>query len=191
MEELLWLKKVVNPDHVWFADDIFGLKPGWIGHFDEHVTAANAKVPFKCLSRVDLLLKEDNVAHLRHAGCETVWVGAESGSQKVLDAMEKGTTVQQIRRASNLLHKEGIRVGFFLQYGYPGETREDIDQTLRMVKECKPDEIGVSVSYPLPGTRFYEQVKHELEIKKNWVDSGDLDLMYQGTYSPDFYRGLH
>jgi anaerobic magnesium-protoporphyrin IX monomethyl ester cyclase len=191
VEELLLLKQTGNPDHVWFADDIFGLKPGWISHFDEAVNAAHAKIPFKCLSRVDLLLKENNIAHLRHAGCETVWVGAESGSQKVLDAMEKGTTVPQIHRASTLLHEAGIRVGFFLQYGYPGETRDDIEQTLSMVKQCKPDEIGISVSYPLPGTRFYERVKNDLENKENWVDSGDLDLMFHGTYSPDFYRALH
>jgi anaerobic magnesium-protoporphyrin IX monomethyl ester cyclase len=148
-------------------------------------------IPFKCLSRVDLLLKEDNIRHLRNAGCQTVWVGAESGSQKILDAMEKGTTVEQIYESASLLHQHGIRVGFFLQYGYPGEEREDIDKTLRMVRECAPDEIGISVSYPLPGTKFYDQVRRELAAKQNWVDSGDLDMMFQGTYSREFYRVLH
>jgi anaerobic magnesium-protoporphyrin IX monomethyl ester cyclase len=191
VEEMLWLQQVARPDHIWFADDIFGLKPGWISHFDEIVNARDARIPFKCLSRVDLLLKEDNICHLKNAGCQTVWVGAESASQHVLDAMEKGTTVEQIYEATALLHRNNINVGFFLQYGYPGETREDIERTLQMVKDCKPDEIGVSVSYPLPGTRFYERVKHDLEGKKNWVDSGDLEMMFQGTYSPDFYRVLH
>jgi radical SAM superfamily enzyme YgiQ (UPF0313 family) len=105
--------------------------------------------------------------------------------------MEKGTTIEQIYEASSLLHQHGIRVGFFLQYGYPGEMREDIDKTLRMVHECAPDEIGISVSYPLPGTKFHEQVRRELASKQNWVDSGDLDMMFQGTFSPDFYRVLH
>jgi anaerobic magnesium-protoporphyrin IX monomethyl ester cyclase len=191
VEEMLWLRQVARPAHIWFADDIFGLKPGWIAQFDEIVNSRDAKTPFKCLSRVDLLLKEDNIRHLKSAGCQTVWVGAESASQHVLDAMEKGTTVEQIYEATALLHRNDIRVGFFLQYGYPGETREDIERTLQMVKDCKPDEIGISVSYPLPGTRFYERVKHELEGKQNWVDSGDLDMMFQGTYSPDFYRVLH
>jgi len=189
--EMKFLKEFANPDHLWFADDIFGLKPGWVTTFDEVVNRENAKIPFKCLSRVDLLLKEDNIRHLKHAGCETVWVGAESGSQKILDAMEKGTTVEQIYEATALLHKAEIRVGFFLQFGYPGETRQDIEKTLRVVKECEPDEIGISVSYPLPGTKFYDRVKAELGPKQNWIDSHDLDLMFAGEYQPDFYRMLH
>ncbi len=191
VEEMTFLRKFAKPDHIWFADDIFGLKPGWVTKFDETVNLENAKIPFKCLSRVDLLLKEDNIQHLKNAGCQTVWVGAESGSQKVLDAMEKGTTIEQIDQATALLHRIGIRVGFFLQFGYPGETKNDIEKTLQMVKECKPDEIGVSISYPLPGTKFYDRVKTQLGEKQNWVDSDDLDLMFAGEYSPDFYRTLH
>ena len=191
VQEMLFLKETANPDHIWFADDIFGLKPGWITEFDEAVNRTGAKIPFKCLSRVDLLLKEDNIRHLKSAGCRTIWIGAESGSQKILDAMEKGTTVEEIHAATELLHRIGIRVGFFLQFGYPGETRGDIDKTLQMVKRCRPDDIGVSVSYPLPGTPFYERVKAQLGDKQNWVDSQDLHLMFSGEYPADFYRVLH
>jgi radical SAM superfamily enzyme YgiQ (UPF0313 family) len=185
------LKETINPDHLWFCDDIFGLKPGWVQEFSHEVVAHDAVIPFKCLGRVDLLLKENTIGALRRAGCQTVWVGAESGSQKILDAMDKGTTVAQIYEASRKLKESGIRVGFFLQYGYPGETLEDIDLTLRMVKECDPDEIGVSVSYPLPGTRFYDRVRQEMGEKQNWTDSQDLAMMFTGTYTPDFYRTLH
>jgi anaerobic magnesium-protoporphyrin IX monomethyl ester cyclase len=191
VEEMAALRDLAQPDHLWFADDIFGLRPGWIARFDELVRSRDVVIPFKCLSRVDLLLKEDNVRHLKSAGCRTVWVGAESGSQKILDAMEKGTTVGQIYEASSLLHRSGIKVGFFLQYGYSGETREDIDKTLRMVHDCAPDEIGISISYPLPGTKFHDQVRRDLVSKQNWVDSGDLDMMFQGTFEPEFYRVLH
>lgn len=191
VEEMKHLKSSLRPDHIWFADDIFGLKPGWVARFDEVVNREDARIPFKCLSRVDLLLHGETIRHLHHAGCETVWVGAESGSQKILDAMEKGTTVDDIYRASSMLRAHGIRVGFFLQYGYPGETRIDIERTLQMVRDCKPDEIGISVSYPLPGTKFYDRVKEELQEKQNWVDSGDLAMMFHGTYSPPFYRALH
>jgi anaerobic magnesium-protoporphyrin IX monomethyl ester cyclase len=191
VEEMRWLREIAQPDHIWFADDIFGLKPGWISRFDEVVKEQDVSIPFKCLSRVDLLLKEDNIRHLRSAGCKTVWVGAESGSQKILDAMEKGTTVEQIQAATRLLHTHDINVGFFLQYGYPGETLDDIEKTLEMVRRFRPDEIGISVSYPLPGTKFYERVRQELQRKQNWTDSGDLDLMFLGTYPPDFYRILH
>ena len=191
VDEMLAIRATVNPDHIWFCDDIFGLKPGWVERFSREVVARNAAIPFKCLARVDLLLKENTVEHLRRAGCTSVWVGAESGSQKILDAMEKGTTVAQIYEARQRLGAAGIRVGFFLQYGYPGETQEDIALTLRMVRECRPDDIGISVSYPLPGTKFYAMVGKSLGDKQNWVDSQDLDLMFAGEYAPDFYRALH
>ena len=191
VKEMKYLNATVRPDHLWITDDIFGLKPGWIARFDELINQTGAFIPFKCLSRVDLLLKEGTIRHLKRAGCVTVWVGAESGSQKVLDAMEKGTTVAQIYEATIKLHAVGIRVGFFLQFGYPGETWDDIEKTLEMIRVCQPDEIGISVSYPLPGTSFYNRVEAELAKKQNWVDSGDLDLMFAGIYSPAFYRRLH
>jgi radical SAM superfamily enzyme YgiQ (UPF0313 family) len=191
VEEMLEVRETVRPDHLWFCDDIFGLKPGWVAAFADEVVRRNAAIPFKCLARVDLLLKENAVEHLRRAGCATVWVGAESGSQKILDAMEKGTTVEQIHEAARRLKSAGIRTGFFLQYGYPGETREDIARTLEMVRTALPDEIGVSVSYPLPGTPFYENVRAQMQGKQNWTDSQDLAMMFAGTYPADFYRALH
>jgi radical SAM superfamily enzyme YgiQ (UPF0313 family) len=191
VREMKLLRQIANPDHIWFADDIFGLKPGWVATFDEVVNRENAIIPFKCLSRADLLLKENNIRHLKNAGCQTVWIGAESGSQRILDAMEKGTTIGQIHESTEILHRTGIRVGFFLQFGYPGEKKEDIEKTLQIVHDCSPDEIGVSISYPLPGTRFYDSVKAQLGTKQNWVNSEDLDLMFAGEYHPDFYRTLH
>jgi anaerobic magnesium-protoporphyrin IX monomethyl ester cyclase len=189
--ELRWLKETYAPDHIWFVDDIMGLKPGWIERFADLVEEYDARVPFKCLNRVDLLLRGNTISALKRAGARTVWVGAESGSQKILDAMEKGTKVEQIYETSRRLHDVGIEVGFFLQFGYPGETRDDIEQTLQMVRDCRPDDIGMSVSYPLPGTSFHERVKHELGVKQNWLDSNDLAMLYHGTYSTEFYRQLH
>ena len=191
VDEMLLLRAKFQPDHLWFCDDIFGLRPGWVREFSREVVRRGAVIPFKCLARVDLLLKDDMIDDLRRAGCTSVWVGAESGSQKILDAMEKGTTVEQIYEASRRLKSAGIATGFFLQYGYPGETREDIERTLAMVHDCRPDDIGISVSYPLPGTKFYDNVRNSLGEKKNWVDSQDLDLMYHGEFPPDFYRALH
>ena len=188
--EIKSLKKSLKPDHVEFADDIFGLKPDWIEQFAQLVDAQNAQIPFKCLLRADLLT-DSTVAALARAGCRTVWMGAESGSQKILNAMEKGTRVEQIYSAADRLHRAGIAVGFFLQFGYSGEDRTDIEKTLQMVRDCAPDDIGISVSYPLPGTKFYERVKAELGQKQNWIDSADLAMMYRGTYSTEFYRVLH
>jgi anaerobic magnesium-protoporphyrin IX monomethyl ester cyclase len=190
VEEIAWLKTTYRPDHLWIADDIFGLKPGWIERFADLITRRQAVVPFKCLLRADGVT-ETIAAALQKAGCQTAWIGAESGSQRILDAMEKGTRIDQIRDAARRLHAHGIDVGFFLQFGYPGETLEDIELTRQMLRDCRPDDIGVSVSYPLPGTRFYDRVKAQLGEKQNWVDSDDLAMMYRGTYHPDFYRVLH
>ncbi len=188
--ELFWLKETYAPDHITFADDIFGLKPGWIERFAAEVERLGAHTPFKCLLRVDLI-KRDVPSALKRAGCETVWVGAESGSQKILDAMDKGTTVEQIYTAAQSLHEAGVNIAFFLQFGYPGEEWEDIERTLKMVRECEPDDIGMSVSYPLPGTKFYNNVQSQLGDKQNWSDSADLAMMYRGTFSTQFYRHLH
>jgi anaerobic magnesium-protoporphyrin IX monomethyl ester cyclase len=188
--EMAWLKKTFHPDHLWIADDIFGLKPGWIERFAALLRERDAAIPFKCLLRADQVTAGVAGA-LKAAGCQTAWIGAESGSQRILDAMEKGTRVDQIVEAARLLRAAGVDVGFFLQFGYPGETREDIDLTLEMVRACAPDDIGVSVSYPLPGTTFYQRVQAQLGQKQNWVDSNDLAMMYHATYVPDFYRALH
>ena len=142
-------------------------------------------------SRVDLLLKEDSIDALALAGLDEVWVGAESGSQKILDAMDKGTQVEQIYEATRLLKNRGVRVAFFLQFGYIDEQWEDIKKTIQMVMDLAPDDIGISVSYPLPETKFYEMVKSQLKEKQNWTDSDDLAMMYQATFSPEFYKRLH
>jgi anaerobic magnesium-protoporphyrin IX monomethyl ester cyclase len=188
--EMKWLKETYHPDHIWFADDILGLKPGWIEKFAALVHETDAVIQFKCLQRADLV-SERSAAALKAAGCKTVWIGAESGSQKILDAMDKGDKVEDIYRAARLLHAQNIQVGFFLQFGYSGEDWSDIQRTLQMVRDCMPDDIGISVSYPLPGTKFFERVKIELGDQQNWVDSEDLAMLYRGTFPTEFYRILH
>ncbi len=189
--EMKWLKETYHPNHIWFADDILGLKPGWIPRFADALHAQDSLIPFKCLSRADLLTRRGEVEAFARAGAQTVWMGAESGSQKILDAMDKGTRVEQIHEAARRLKQAGIRVGFFLQFGYPGETREDIEKTIQLVRDCDPDDIGVSVSYPLPGTKFFNAVSEQLGEKQNWQDSQDLAMLYQGAFSTEFYRKLH
>ena len=191
VNEIEMLLNKYKPDHFWMSDDIFGLKPGWVQAFRDDVKKKKLAFKYKIQSRVDLLLEEDNIDALAQSGAETIWVGAESGSQKILDAMDKGTTVKQIEGATLLLKQKGIRVAFFLQFGYLGETQEDIDATLQMVLKLMPDEIGISVSYPLPGTVFYENVKGMLKEKQNWSDSDDLSMMYQSTFSSSYYKKLH
>ncbi len=191
VEELTMLKEKFHFDHIWFCDDIFGLKPGWVHEFADLVEKEKLSFTFKMQGRVDLMLQENNIRDLARAGCSNVWMGAESGSQKILDAMDKGTTVQQIYDATQLLKEHGINPSFFIQFGYPGETKEDIEKTIQMINELLPHEIGISVSYPLPGTIFFEKVQHELKEKTNWTDSDELALMFRNTYQPAFYKQLH
>jgi radical SAM superfamily enzyme YgiQ (UPF0313 family) len=191
VEELKMLKEKFRFDHIWFCDDIFGLKPGWVRAFADRVQQEKLQFRFKIQARADLLLQEDTIKDLARAGCHNIWMGAESGSQKVLDAMDKGTTVEQIYQATTLLKQHGLHPSFFIQFGYPGETKEDIAKTIRMIKDLLPYEMGISVSYPLPGTVFYERVKADLKVKSNWTDSDDLYLMIQNTYQPAFYKQLH
>lgn len=191
VRELKQLQDQYKVDHIWFCDDIFGLKPGWVRAFADAVRQEGVSLRFKIQSRADLLLEEDNIRDLARAGCESVWMGAESGSQKILDAMDKGTTVAQIAQATRLLKQHGIKPCFFIQFGYLGETKEDIRLTIRMIKELLPHDIGISISYPLPGTGFYENVKASLGPKSNWTDSDELALLFRNTYPPAYYKQLH
>jgi anaerobic magnesium-protoporphyrin IX monomethyl ester cyclase len=190
-DEIAWLKTTFAPDHLWFADDILGLKPGWIQQFATEIESRKIRIPFKSLNRADLVINGDTAAALARAGAQAIWLGAESGSQSILDAMEKGTTVAQIGEATLRLRAVGVKVGFFLQFGYPGETLTDIEQTLQLVRDCSPDDIGISVSYPLPGTKFHTAVREQLGRQQNWIDSEDLAMLYHGNYSTAFYRKLH
>lgn len=191
VKHIQYLQKNYQVSRFWMCDDIFGLTPGWVQSFNQELKKTNTKLNYYIQSRVDLLLKEDTIEALSESGLEEVWVGAESGSQSILDAMDKGTKVEEIYKATQLLKEKNIRVAFFIQFGYLGETKKDISETIKMIKELIPDDLGVSVSYPLPGTKFYEKVKDDLKFKANWTDSDDLAMMFKGTYNSKYYRKLH
>ncbi|HLY52102.1 MAG TPA: radical SAM protein [Steroidobacteraceae bacterium] len=188
-KEMAYLKRSFRPDHIWFADDIFGFRVDWIQEFTRVLEAEDGAVPFTIQTRADLLSERMALA-LRAAGCREAWIGAESGSQRVLDAMNKGTKVSEIAAARARLKAAGIRVGFFIQLGYLGEDLPDILATRELLETTLPDDVGVSVSYPLPGTRFYELVRAQLGHKTHWSDSGDLAMMFRGTYTSEFYRAI-
>ena len=185
--EMTHLKRFFQPDHIWFADDIFGFRVDWVMDFAAAVRDADGSIPFTIQTRADLI-SERMAQVLYSAGCREVWLGAESGSQRILDAMNKGTTVQEILTARARLKAVGIRVGFFIQLGYIGEELPDIIATRDLISAAQPDDIGVSVSYPLPGTKFHELVREQLRDKTHWRDSDDLAMMFRGTYTSEFYR---
>jgi anaerobic magnesium-protoporphyrin IX monomethyl ester cyclase len=186
-EELRRMKDEIAPDHVWFADDIFGMTPDWIQAFAEQVKRLDARLPFTMQSRVNLMMPAVAAA-LHEAGAHEVWLGVESGSQRVLDAMDKGSHVDSARVATRNLRQAGIRACWFLQLGYPPEDWDDILLTRALVREERPDDVGVSVAYPLPGTVFHQRLTAELGQQRNWRDTGELAMLFRGTFDTEFYR---
>lgn len=187
--EMRYLKTEYGADHIWFADDIFGFRSDWVLEFADTLAADSGGTPFTIQLRADLA-GPAMAAALKKAGCREVWIGAESGSQKILDAMNKGTRTETIIGARRSLGDVGIRVGFFLMLGYLHETLDDILATRELISLAKPDDVGVSVAYPLPGTKFHEAVQRQLGEKKNWQESNDLEMMFSGTYTTEFYRAV-
>jgi radical SAM superfamily enzyme YgiQ (UPF0313 family) len=188
-EEMELLKVRAGVQHIWFGDDVFALNQHWVQQFAEEVTKRDAAIPFKIQSRADLM-SEQTVQHLKAAGCAEVWMGVESGAQAVLNAMDKGLSLSSVIVARRRLKEAGIRACFFLQFGYPGETWVELQETIAFVRETRPDDIGISFSYPLPGTVFYERVRTQLGQKRNWTDSDDLCIMFKAAYETDFYRAV-
>jgi anaerobic magnesium-protoporphyrin IX monomethyl ester cyclase len=186
-DELSALKADVGPDHIWFADDIFGMTAEWIESFAEEVRKRDAAIPFTIQSRANLITAPVAAA-LARAGAAEVWLGIESGSQRILDAMDKGSRVEMARTATRNLRAVRIRVGWFLQLGYPPEDWEDILLTRDLEREEAPDEVGVSVAYPLPGTLFHERIVAELGPRRNWRDTDELAMLFEGTFDTAFYR---
>jgi anaerobic magnesium-protoporphyrin IX monomethyl ester cyclase len=187
--EIRELKEMYGVQHIWFGDDVFALNHHWVQDFANEIEAMHCALPFKIQSRADLMT-HTTVAGLKRAGCVEIWMGVESGSQKVLDAMDKGLRVSDVVTARSRLADEGIRACYFLQFGYPGETWEDIQQTIALVRHTRPDDIGISFSYPLPGTVFYERVQEQIGAKRNWTDSDDLCVMFRAAYQDNFYMAL-
>jgi radical SAM superfamily enzyme YgiQ (UPF0313 family) len=187
--ELHLLKTRFGVEHIWFSDDIFALDRRWIEVFADAVESHGDPLPFKIQSRADLL-SEATVQALGRAGCTEVWMGVESGSEKVLSAMSKGLNIAAVHAARRHLAAAGIRACFFLQFGYPGEGWPEVCETIDLVRQTRPDDIGVSVSYPLPGTVFYDRVQQQLGAKRNWTDSDDLCTIHTAAYQDKFYHAL-
>lgn len=186
-EEMCLIKEHYRPDQLRIVDDVMGIDRKWVRTWHAAVLARDATIPFECLSRVDLM-DEEMVRLLREAGCIRIAFGAESGSQKVLDAMNKGTTVEQIRRAAELCRRHGIETYFYIMLGYPGEEWADICKTVDLLKETRPEQFSSTIAYPLPGTDFHDEVKHRLLDAPNWDYTAENRLLFQRKYSTRFYR---
>jgi radical SAM superfamily enzyme YgiQ (UPF0313 family) len=187
--EIHELKTLLGVEHIWFGDDVFALDRHWVEAFARVVESHGEVVPFKIQSRADLM-NDATVSALKRAGCAEIWMGVESGSQKILDEMKKGLKLSAVYAARERLAAAGIRACYFLQFGYLGEGWPEICETVQLVRRTRPDDIGISLSYPLPGTGFFERVQAQLGRKRNWTDSDDLCTIHVASYTDDFYHAL-
>ncbi len=185
--EVEWILERYHPEMLWMADDVFTIHPGWVLRYTEEMKRRRLRVPFECITRADRLNPRMAEA-LAELGCFRVWIGSESGSQRILDAMERGVTVEQVQEAVRLCREQGIQTGIFLMWGYEGEELSDIEATIEHVKACAPDVFLTTVSYPIKGTPYYDEVAPRLVQIENWTDSTDRDLEIAGRHSKRYYE---
>jgi len=186
-DELEWLIKRYQPQMAWMADDVFTIHHGWLFQYAGELKRRCVKLPFECISRADRLNLQV-VETLAEMGCFRVWIGSESGSQRILDAMERGVTVEEVQTAVALCRSVGIKTGMFLMWGYEGEDLSDIEATVEHVKKSDPDIFFTTVAYPIKGTPYFSEVADRVENPKAWSESSDREFRVRRRHSRQFYR---
>ncbi|MCC6612681.1 MAG: B12-binding domain-containing radical SAM protein [Anaerolineae bacterium] len=185
-DELLWIKERYNPDLIWYADDVFAINARWLFRYAEALKERGVRIPFECISRADRL-NEDVVRTLAEMGCYRLWNGSESGSQKVLDAMQRKVQVEDVQAKTRLLKQHGIQTGMFIMLGYDGEQMTDITATVAHLKQCDPDIFLTTVAYPIKGTPYHAKIESDIYTGKAWDQRSDRDLDVKGRYTRRFY----
>jgi anaerobic magnesium-protoporphyrin IX monomethyl ester cyclase len=187
-DEVQWIVERYAPDQVWYADDVFTISHPWLATYTAELKKRGIHKPFETITRADRLQTTNSAALLRELGCYRIWIGSESGSQKILDAMERGVSVEQVRKACRLAHEHGIQVGMFLMWGYEGEELEDIAATVEHVKITNPDIFFTTVSYPIKGTGYFDKVRERVQAPMAWSESTDRDYVIAGRHGRDYYK---
>jgi anaerobic magnesium-protoporphyrin IX monomethyl ester cyclase len=186
--EMRWIVDRYAPDQVWYADDVFTISHPWMQSYLVELRQRGIHRPFETITRADRLQTGDSARMLADLGCYRIWIGSESGSQKILDAMERGVSVAQVRQACRLAQAHGIQVGMFLMWGYEGEELEDIAATVEHVKASNPDIFFTTVSYPIKGTGYFDKVRDRVELPVDWAVASDRDHVVGGRHGRDYYR---
>jgi len=186
VDEVEWLLQEYTPDMVWVSDDVFTINYDWLRRYAAEMRLRNLHIPFECISRADRL-NEEMLDLLAELGCFRIWIGSESGSQRLLDSMDRGVKVEQVQRAIAMSRERNIQSGMFLMWGYEGEEMEDIEATVRHVSTSKPDIFFTTVSYPIKGTPYYKQIENKLVQLKPWNESSDREIMIAGRHSRAYY----
>lgn len=186
--ELEHIVETYRPDQVWYADDVFTISHPWLFNYAKELKRRNLRMPFETISRADRMMKDEVLQTLADMGCYRIWIGSESGSQRVLDGMERGVKVEQVIWAARAAKRHGIQVGMFLMWGYPGEKIEDIAATVELVKKCQPDIHLTTVAYPIKNTGYFHKAGDSVHLGKQWSDATDRDYRIKGRHSRVYYR---
>lgn len=186
-DEVLYLKERYNPDRLWYADDVFAINRRWFFQYAEALKKRGVRIPFECISRADRL-DDQVIAALADMGCFRLWNGSESGSQRILDAMQRRVQAEEVRAVTHRLRAHGIETGMFIMLGYDGEEIIDLRETLAHLKSANPDIFLTTVAYPIKGTPFYQQVADRIVTDRDWETYSDRDLTIVGRRSRRFYQ---
>ncbi len=186
-EEVAWIESNYDVDSIWFVDDVFTVSHKWLAEFAAEVKQRGIRIKFECITRADRL-NEEVIGLLKAAGCFRVWIGAESGSQKIIDLMDRRVEVEQVREMIRLARRKGLQAGTFIMVGYPGETKEDIYETVKHLKLSDPDFFTITVAYPIKGTPLYEEVEERFITNLPWDSSTDRDIDFIRTYKREYYN---
>lgn len=187
VEEILFIKENYNPDRIWFVDDVFTISHKWLKEFTELLVKKNAVIPYEIITRADRM-SDEVISMLKQSGCFRIWIGAESGSQKIIDAMDRRVEVKQVREMIIKSKEAGIEAGTFIMLGYPGETKADILETINHLKISAPSFYTITVAYPIKGTPLHEEIKNEITSITNWETDTDREVDFKRTHSKKFYE---
>lgn len=186
--EVEYIRDTYHPEQVWYADDVFTIHHGWLQSYAAELKRRGLRLPFETISRADRMMKEETLATLAEMGCYRIWIGSESGSQRILDSMQRGVKVEQVQWATQAAQRYGIQVGMFLMWGYDGETLEDIEATIEHVKKANPDIFFTTVSYPIKNTPYFHAVADRVHLPKSWEEASDRDYVIAGRHSRAYYK---
>ena len=186
VEELMLLKETYNPDAIWFVDDVFTVSHKWINDFYREMKSIKLKIPFEIITRAERL-NDAILNQLKEIGCFRIWIGAESGSQKVIDAMDRRVEINVVKEAIQKTNQIGIETGTFIMLGYPGETENDINETIQYLKEANPTHYTITVAYPIKGTSLYNEIEDKITAQPNWETSTDREIGFKRTYNRKYY----
>lgn len=185
-DEIEWIKKNYEVDTIWFVDDVFTVSHKWLKEFKDEMTSRNLVMPYECITRSDRM-SEEVIQDLKASGCFRVWIGAESGSQKVINLMDRRVDVNNVRDMIRLAQNHGIQAGTFIMVGYPGETEKDIYETVHHLKTSDPDVFTITVAYPIKGTPLYQEVENNFIKDLPWESTTDRDIDFKRTYKRRYY----